>query len=359
MFNSLMYFIGRLQERKTKAHALAAEALRLAPDLPEAHLAQGTWLRLTERKYDAALKEFSIAAQAIPNDPEILSHIGTIYRRQGRWREARANFRRVQELDPRVPHEDGAQTAVMLRDWHTAAVEFRHALEIDPDDVGAKKDLASALMLGEGDFAAAKAILATIPNPMRDNGGNPSGEDTEIRWELFMLERDFASAEKVLIEFPGEEFPPPFVGWKTFARACTALASGDPAKARALFEKARPAYEAAVHDSLDEPKFLTALGLVYAYLGRTDDALRESRRAVDLVPETDAIDRPRYLANLALVYALTGQTEEAVTLVEQLLTTPAADGITLTELRSWKWDSLRSNPRFQKILAGPEPKTIY
>jgi tetratricopeptide (TPR) repeat protein len=106
------------------------------------------------------------------------------------------------------------------------------------------------------------------------------------------------------------------------------------------------------------------LGLVNAYLGRKEEALRESRRAIDLVPENDAIERPRYLTNLALVYALTGETEKAVTLVEQLLTTPSAEGggvppITLTQLKSWRWDSLRSNSRFQKILAGPEPKTVY
>jgi hypothetical protein len=45
--------------------------------------------------------------------------------------------------------------------------------------------------------------------------------------------------------------------------------------------------------------------------------------------------------------------------MEQLLTTLAVKGITLTQLQSWKWDGLRSNPRFQKILAGPEPKTVY
>lgn len=359
MWNSLMYFVGRLQERKTKAHALATEALRLAPDLPEAHLAQGQWFRMTERNYDAALKEFSIAAQAMPNDPEILGNIGTIDRRQGRWREALAKFQRVQELDPRVPHDDGAGTAFTLRDWHTATVIYRHVLEIAPNEVSTKMGLASVLMIGEGDFAAAKAILETVPNPMRDNAGNPSGDDTVIRWQLFMLERDFAGAEKVLVEFPGEEFPPPFIGWKTFSLACTALAGGDVAKASALFEKARPAYEATGRDHPDEPKFLAPLGLLYAYLGLKEDALRESRRAVDLVPEKDAIEHPRYLSNLALVYALTGETEKAVALVEQLLTTPAADGITLTELRSWKWDGLRSNPRFQKILAGPEPKTVY
>jgi hypothetical protein len=122
--------------------------------------------------------------------------------------------------------------------------------------------------------------------------------------------------------------------------------------------------ESIVRDHPDDPMFVHGLGLVNAYLGRKEEALRESRRAVDLVPENDAIERPRYLANLALVYALTGETEKAITLLEQLLTTPTLGGsgvtpITLTQLRGWRWDSLRNDPRFQKILASPEPKTIY
>src|SRR5437868_543081 len=279
IWNSGTYFEARSQERKSKAHALAMEALRVAPDLPEAHIALGEWFRMAERNYDAALKELSIAAQAIPNDPEILEVMGVLYRRQGRWREALATFRRAQELDPRVPHHEVAQTAAMLRDWHTATVEFRHALELAPDDVHIKQSLASALMIGEGDFAAAKAILETIPYPERDNRGNPVGDDMLLRCQLFMLERDFAGAEKVLVEFPAEEFPPPFNGRKTFLFACTALARGDPATARVLFEKARPGYESAVQDHPDEPKFLARLGLLYAYLGRKEEALRESRRA--------------------------------------------------------------------------------
>ena len=67
---------------------------------------------MTERNYDAALKEFEIAAHTMPNDPEILGRLGYLYRRQGRWREALENFRRVQELDPRIPHGDEAETAV-------------------------------------------------------------------------------------------------------------------------------------------------------------------------------------------------------------------------------------------------------
>ena len=71
--------------------------------------------------------------------------------------------------------------------------------------------------------------------------------------------------------------------------------------------------------------------------------------------------------NLALVYALVGEQDQAITLIERLLSTPGAlsypdcpGSITLADLRlRWEWDSLRSNPCFQKILAGPDPKTVY
>ena len=136
LWNSGMYMEYRSQERKNKAQALAVQALRVAPDLPEAHIALGEWFRITERNYDAALKEFEIAAQAMPNDPEILERLGYLYRRQGRWREARANFHRAQELDPRIPHAEEAQTAVSLRDWKSVRVLYRHLLELAPDDIG-------------------------------------------------------------------------------------------------------------------------------------------------------------------------------------------------------------------------------
>jgi TolB-like protein/Flp pilus assembly protein TadD/class 3 adenylate cyclase len=364
IWNSGMYFQWRSQEPKNKAHALALAALRIAPDLPEAHLALGEWFRMTERNYDAALKELLIAAQTMPNDPEVLRAMGSLYRRQGRWREALASFRRAQELNPGVPDDNEAQMAVALRDWKTARVLYRHYLEMAQDDVDAKMNFANALMIGEGDFAAAKALLDTIPYPRRDGSGNPVLDDMILHWELSMLERDFAAAEKVLVDFPLEEFPPPFTDLKGFLFACTAWARGDQDMARERFEKRRRNLESLIREHPDDPMFVYRLGMINAYLGRKEEAVRESRRAIDLVPANDAIERPRYLANLALVYALTGETEEAVTLLEQLLTTPmpagsAIEAITLTELRSWKWDSLRTNPRFQKILAGPEPKTVY
>ena len=130
-----------------------------------------------------------------------------------------------------------------------------------------------------------------------------------------------------------------------------------------------PDLEKRVRDDPDVAAAHARLGLLYAYMQRKEDAIREGRRAVELEPESqDAFHGALYAANLALVYALVGEQDQAITLIERLLSTPGAvHGPGFSGVASrwpslrlrWEWDSLRSNPRFQKILAGPEPKTIY
>jgi Flp pilus assembly protein TadD len=128
-----------------------------------------------------------------------------------------------------------------------------------------------------------------------------------------MLERDFATAEKWLADFPSDEFPD--IGPKSFYQAQTALARGDGERASTLFEQVRPALERNVRDHPDNAGDHAALGILYAYMGRKEEAIRESRRAVELCPEiTDAVNGPQFAYNLALVYALTGEVDQAVPL---------------------------------------------
>jgi hypothetical protein len=66
-----------------------------------------------------------------------------------------------------------------------------------------------------------------------------------------------------------------------------------------------------------------------------------------------------------LICVYVGEKDKAVSRIERLLTVPfgvdyADESITLSDLRQrWEWDPLRNDPRFQKIIAGPEPKTLY
>ncbi len=87
---------------------------------------------------------------------------------------------------------------------------------------------------------------------------------------------------------------------------------------------------------------------------------------MELTPITrDIIEGAVVEGFYALICARAGATDEAISQIERLLTTPFAvdyadESITLNDLRQrWEWDPLRNDPRFQKILAGPEPKTIY
>ena len=350
---------------KAKARAQAEEALRLSPALGEAHMALGLCLYWGEKKYDAALKEFEVAAATSPNNAEIYGYIGGIYRRQGRWRESMASFERARSLDPRnrIIAFHAANNYLFVRDWPAATAGFNRTLAIKPDFVPPKIGLAYLEVFRNGNPAAGRKILENIPA-----GVEAYGMVIISRWDLAMLERDYATAEKILADTRLKNFSPGGDAPREYYQGRMALARGEIESAQRYFAAATPDAEKRVHDNPDVAELHAVLGLLYAYMQRKDDAIREARRAVELEPETqNAFHGANYAANLALVYALLGESDQAITLIERLLSTPGPvecsdfpNNITLADLRlRWEWDSLRSDPRFQKILEGPEPKTVY
>jgi hypothetical protein len=104
--------------------------------------------------------------------------------------------------------------------------------------------------------------------------------------------------------------------------------------------------------------------MLYALLGRKEEAIQVAQQSIQI--QTGAVEKNFASAALALVYARTGEPEEALNLIEHLLTVPVILGrgavfnMTVADLKwQWIWDPLRNHPRFQKILASPEPKTVY
>lgn len=273
---------------------------------------------MTEGDYAAALEQFTIALTALPNNVEVLLYRARIYRRQGRWREAIAGFEHARSLNPRVYPFEAVFTYWMVRDWRAAAAAMKRNLAQMSGNPGPRVALAEIEIVANCDLAAAKARPREIPV-----GVEPNDRVTLANWNLSILERDWATAEKWLADFPSDEFPD--AGPRSFYQAQTALTRGDVELARTLFEKVRPALEGNVRDHPDDAGNHASLGILYGYMGREADAIRGSRRAVDLCPEsTDAVNGVQRACDLALVYALTGEVEQAVTLVERLLRAPGA-----------------------------------
>ena len=98
------------------------------------------------------------------------------------------------------------------------------------------------------------------------------------------------------------------------------------------------------------------LGLIDAGIGRKEDALREGRQAVQLLPVTkNATDGPEILYFFAVICAWTGERNLAIEQLETLAKIPA--GASYGELRlDPSWDPLRSDPRFEKIVNSLAPK---
>ncbi len=357
IWNGTMYFMGRQPDRKSRARALADEALRLAPGLGEAHLALALCYYRIDADYKKALRELVIAGAALPNNAEVLDFSGYIYRRQNRWGEALAVFRRARELDPRTANFNGLpDTLRLLRQWAAARDAYEHGLQLEPEIADGWLGLAYLRFVQSQNPAEARATLDRLPQTMKSKP-----LIIVAQWDYAMLARDFTAATKAVSNLNRSLAEFPVVEPVEFYEACLAVAQADFEQAHALLEQVGPLHEAGVRDHPDDPIFHAALGKYYALLGHKDEALREARRAVELCPATkDAVSAPLYATNLAFAEAWCGDKNEAITLLERLLTTPGAEGVTLARLRlSWEWDPLRHDPRFQKILKGPEPATVY
>ena len=93
-----------------------------------------------------------------------------------------------------------------------------------------------------------------------------------------------------------------------------------------------------------------ALGIVYAYLDRREDAIRAGERGVEILPiSRDALLGTIMVHRLAEIYAIVGEHEAAIDQLEILLAVPSR--VSGHSLRlDPMWDPLRDNPRFQKLM---------
>jgi tetratricopeptide (TPR) repeat protein len=132
---------------------------------------------------------------------------------------------------------------------------------------------------------------------------------------------------------------------------------GDAGRARAAFTSARSDVEKIVEKQPDFPAALSLLGIIDAGLGRTEDAVREGRRACELMPiSKDAVDGAVFAINLAQVYAWTDQKDLAIENIAAVERVPNWLSYGFLKLHPY-WDSLRGDPRFEKIVVSLSPKS--
>ncbi len=341
-------------------------ALALAPDLPDAYLALGTFHYWGHRDYDSALRALDRAVELQPSNADSRTARAAVYRRRGEWRRSLAEFERALELDPRnsfSPTEVG-NTYLNLRRWSDAEHALTRALALDPNNINASFHLGVSYINGTGDIQRARRLWEAEPKDATKGQVSPYGivisqmigEDVY----LDVLGRHFADALKVW-ELRPSGTPEERLN-KLRARIGIQVLAGQSAAARPQCEQARVLLESQRADRRPEDHTsVTELAWVYVCLGRNADALRVAREATEALPmEKDALFGANFLLGLAQIEAYTGQSEDAVKILGQLLTVPAGEYVSVTRLRiDPVWDPIRNDPGFQKLLSEPEPETVY
>jgi serine/threonine protein kinase/cytochrome c-type biogenesis protein CcmH/NrfG len=347
-----IYFFGidRTQSRLAQAQSAIDAARQLQPDAGETHLAVAQHMYWGYRDYDAARTELATAARRLPNSSSILELVAYIDRRQGRWDSALKSFQRALELDPLNIglHQQIAMTNVYMRHFPEAAAALDRAVTIAPDNVTTRVYRAAIDLWQNADMAPLRSTLDAVL--ARD--ATRADQVIEHLFQLALMERNAQKAEQALTKIgpnglAEENFPMPYA----LCEAMIARLRRDSAAEVDALSRAQTELNRMLDRQPTYAEALSVLGLVKAAQGDKRQAIAAGERAAELLPiSKDARCGEITLENLALTYALVGEKDKAFAQLDRIMHVPG--NINYGDfLLNPRWDPLRNDPRFEKLIA--------
>jgi TolB-like protein/Flp pilus assembly protein TadD len=351
------YFYGldHTPERRTMAETAVQTALRFKPDSGDAHLALAGYYYRCFLDYERARAELATARRVLPNNSQVSALTAYIDRRQGRWDDSARNLEQALQLDPRnaVILAQLSLSYQILRRFGDMTAVLDRALEIVPRDPDTRVTRALVDLEWRAD---PRALHATIDAIVTENPTEAKGLADQWLY-LALCERDAAAALRAIaaigptgITSEGISFPRPW------CEAVTARMRRDVPAARTAFTAARAEVERTLRAQPDYAPALCVLGMIDAALGRKEDAIREGRRAVELLPVAkDSINGSHMITYLGVIYAWTGEKELALRQLKEAIGLPGYLSYGRLRLHPY-WDSLRGDARFDALTKNLEPK---
>lgn len=347
MHSTLFVYSDASTARREAAQKALDMALRLQPDSLDTQLAEGYYHYRVRHDYDRAREILERVHAKWPNNSEAPRRLALVARRQGRWDESLAHFRKALELDPRNLQTltDASVTAKLMHQYQMAFKFIDRALDTAPGDnstLAIKAGIHQAL----GQLDEADAVLARLQKDPNDETA------IEAMVEQLLLRHDFAAGVALM--------------QSTLAKLDSALLfeqaayfsflgdfqqlGGDAAGAKNSHTQSREKLQSLLREQPDNPRLIGWLAVASARLGDKEGAIRLQEQALEkLAAANDLFERPIYEEGLAKLQAQAGDRDRAITALRRLLSTNGAT-ITPAILRLHpSWNFLRDDPRFQAL----------
>jgi TolB-like protein/thioredoxin-like negative regulator of GroEL len=349
--HSLIFFhYDKTPSRRASAEKALKEALQLQPDLTDSQLARGYFTYWVEHDYQGALTLMQQLRTSLPNNAEILQVIAFISARLGKWQDSVDSIKKALELNPRdlFTRVQAEHILMATRDFAGVTQVVDNALQIWPNN----SDL-----LGYKSFALqASGRLDDAQSVLNGLAPNFDQFDSSVSavWVQARLRRSPESAIKT--------FAPHIQ--KAEGQIQLLLLYGDllelagrKTESRESFARARDKFEAQLTNQPDNDEIIGPLAYAYAGLGQRDAA----EKALDkfkALASNDARATGTFEDVYSRIMARFGNKDEAILSLQRALSKPC-DGITgmppTPELLRLDpdYDSLRADPRFQKLCQEP------
>jgi serine/threonine protein kinase/tetratricopeptide (TPR) repeat protein len=334
-----------------EARSHAEEALRLDPHCGQAHMEMARILSCSVKSIerDKAMKqEVDSALRLVPNDGYLVM-IAALFQTDMDWlAEAEATFQRAIEINPREPKVFYNYATLQAKKGDVAKARWAsdRSLELAPESVFFRLFRANEEFLWTGEVARTKKFLAEIPA-----GKDPDGRVTAAYCTAAVYERNFPEALRLLAACPSERLPSLEGGFgamvpKGFLEGWIHFYAGNKERAYTALDSVRWILEMEAKENPGDQEAHLKVAMAYAAMGWKDAALAEIERAKD---------KPDGWPMAALLVHA-GDRDAALRLLEQLPATEREHAYYDLRLNP-HWDPLRSDARFEKMLASSPSKT--
>jgi TolB-like protein/Tfp pilus assembly protein PilF len=339
------WFQGEIHKDNLQKAKLALDkAQKLDLNHSSVHLAEGYYYYYGFRDYEKALESWFVALKDRPNDSDLLSAIGYVQRRQGKFDEALELLIKGSDIDPQSSNKafTVAGTARFMRKWKLALQYMDRSILINPLNVTAHNTKIFLLVDATGDIEKARVALKEALNHI------PPNKLIETRAYVEFLSRNYLNALKIRQEYRKngnladmQDF------WE---KGIYSLYAGKIELSISYFDSLRTLGEKAIQKNPKDWNNQFYLAMAYAHLGKVKDAINTANIATNLMPVSlDAISGSIQRLCLVDVYGTVGEFDKAIDEIDYLLSIPSI--ICVNQVKNYPlYDPLRDHPRFQEML---------
>ncbi|MCH7515164.1 MAG: tetratricopeptide repeat protein, partial [Bacteroidetes bacterium] len=281
-------------------------AIALDPDLMEVQLETGSYYYQCKLNYPKALQILEKLKSEYPNNDQLHATIGWVYRRMGQFQKAFEYMDHAISLNPSGlgGWSNAGETLLILGRYTQAEDYFKTAIDLNPSLADSYIELAR-VYLTTGEVDKARALLL---NNQSIDGYYMTRSYVEL------IDRNYEEAIGILESSPHKVMADQtFYTPKPLQLGLIYYVMSDRELANKHFQKARQVLEDKLRELPDDSRLYSSLGIVYAGLGMTEEAMAANNKALAIINiSVDALRGFWRELDMARILLMIGEYDEAI-----------------------------------------------